>query len=278
MSYREVFATALDTLRKQFYTETVRNTAERIGLLSNIRHLYFIMYSWSMGDTIDVTISGANAKFYVLNYKQWKVIDRLRESEHGVAQKLLSELKHDDVFWDVGANVGQYTCLSSDLIDVGDVIAIEPYPPNVEILERNIALNNSNVDVNPVALSDSEGSNTFYLVDTADAGASQGSIAREYAEIDTATTAVTVETTTGERLVQVDDVPAPDVVKMDIEGAAPAAIRGLADILESNVRFIIVEAHSNSQKLHDLLSDLGFRLEHGGTGDNLPMIFGYANQ
>jgi len=278
MSYREVFATVLDTLRKQFYTETVRNTAERIGLLSNIRHLYFIMYSWSMGDTIDVTISGANAKFYVLNYKQWKVIDRLRESEHGVAQKLLSELKHDDVFWDVGANVGQYTCLSSDLIDGGDVIAIEPYPPNVEILERNIALNNSNVDVNPVALSDSEGANTFYLVDTADAGASQGSIAREYAEIDTATTAVTVETTTGERLVQVDDVPAPDVVKMDIEGAAPAAIRGLADILESNVRFIIVEAHSNSQKLHDLLSDLGFRLEHGGTGDDLPMIFGYANQ
>jgi len=278
MSFKTAVATALDALRERLYTETVRDTAERLGLLSTIRETYFVAYNWSRGDTIDVTVDGASATFHVLNYKQWRVMTRLQGSESGVAQKLLSDLRPDDVFWDVGANVGQYSCLAADILDGGAVVAFEPYPPNVEILERNVGLNRSNVDVRSVALSDSEGETTFYLVDTADAGASQGSIEREYATVDDDTTAVTVETTTGERLVQVDNVPIPDVVKMDIEGAAPAAIRGMADILRSNVRVIVVETHDNSPEVVDLLEELGFHLEYGRDRDSLPMVFGYGCQ
>lgn len=278
MSFKTAFATALDALRKRFYTETVRDTAEWLGLLSTIRQTYFLAFNWSRGDTIDVTVEGASATFHVLNYKQWKVLDRLQGVERDVGRELLSELRPDDVFWDVGANVGQYSCLAADLLDDGGVVAFEPYPPNVEMLERNVDHNTSNVEIRPVALSDSDGETTFYLVDTADAGASQGSIDREYATVDDDTTAVTVETTTGERLVRAGTVPTPDVVKMDIEGAAPAAIRGMADILASSVRVIVVETHDNSREVVDLLEGLGFRLEYERDGDSLPMIFGYARR
>lgn len=63
-------------------------------------------------------------------------------------------------FIDVGANIGYFSCLMSKLAGPsGKVLAIEPEPQNLKLLERNIKLNQlANAVVHPCALGASEGS------------------------------------------------------------------------------------------------------------------------
>ncbi len=69
--------------------------------------------------------------------------------------------RNADVFVDVGANIGFYTCLAR-LADK-HVIAVEPLPKNLEYLYANILANDwTDIEVFPVGLSDSPGLATLY--------------------------------------------------------------------------------------------------------------------
>lgn len=63
-------------------------------------------------------------------------------------------------FIDVGANIGYFSCLLSKLAGpAGKVLAIEPEPQNLKLLEENIETNHlTNVVIYPCALGASEGS------------------------------------------------------------------------------------------------------------------------
>jgi FkbM family methyltransferase len=63
-------------------------------------------------------------------------------------------------FIDVGANIGYFSCLLSKLAGpMGKVLAMEPEPQNLKLLEQNIETNNlTNVVIFPCALGASEGS------------------------------------------------------------------------------------------------------------------------
>ncbi len=55
---------------------------------------------------------------------------------------LISELKDNMNVLDIGANIGYYALLEASLLNRGRVYAFEPDPRNIEILEKNIKLNN----------------------------------------------------------------------------------------------------------------------------------------
>ncbi|MFZ4401858.1 MAG: FkbM family methyltransferase [Bacteroidales bacterium] len=55
---------------------------------------------------------------------------------------LLHFLRKEDLFIDVGANIGSYTILSAAHIEA-DTISVEPYPPAFDKLIENIHINNS---------------------------------------------------------------------------------------------------------------------------------------
>jgi FkbM family methyltransferase len=63
-------------------------------------------------------------------------------------------------FIDIGANIGYFSCLMGKLAGpAGKVLAIEPEPQNLKLLEQNIELNNlTNVVIHSCALGASEGS------------------------------------------------------------------------------------------------------------------------
>lgn len=70
-----------------------------------------------------------------------------------------------DVFVDVGANVGFYTCLARARGKA--VVAVEPFPLNVRSLARNAAANGwTGLEVQPVALAERAGNGTLYGRDT----------------------------------------------------------------------------------------------------------------
>lgn len=63
------------------------------------------------------------------------------------------------IFLDVGANLGYYACLFGKISGSGGrVMAFEPEPDNIDLLRRNLKINNlSNVSIFPVALGDQDG-------------------------------------------------------------------------------------------------------------------------
>jgi FkbM family methyltransferase len=75
-------------------------------------------------------------------------------------------------FIDVGANIGYFSCLMSKLAGpAGKVLAIEPEPQNLKLLEQNIAINNlTNVVVHPCALGASTGAAMLGLYKSSNRG------------------------------------------------------------------------------------------------------------
>ena len=70
-----------------------------------------------------------------------------------VGRVILSRLKTDDVFVDIGANVGYFSLLASQICS--KVISFEPNPTCLAQLNRNIEINKrQNIDVRPVGLAD----------------------------------------------------------------------------------------------------------------------------
>jgi FkbM family methyltransferase len=69
-----------------------------------------------------------------------------------------------DVLADIGANIGWFSVIGSDLVGPeGKVLAFEPEPDNLRLLQRNLSLNKSrNVHVFGTALGSSKRRGTLY--------------------------------------------------------------------------------------------------------------------
>jgi predicted RNA methylase len=71
---------------------------------------------------------------------------------------LIKNFKENDIFYDVGANYGFYTCLAREFIIDGEIHAFEPNPKIFKLLRENARLDIfKNTLLNEVALSDKTG-------------------------------------------------------------------------------------------------------------------------
>ena len=79
----------------------------------------------------------------------------------------INSIPQGSVLWDIGANVGLYTCYAAKARGC-QVFAFEPSVFNLELLARNISLNNvtSQVVIVPLPLSDNLAFNTLNMQST----------------------------------------------------------------------------------------------------------------
>lgn len=151
---------------------------------------------------------------------------------------LLHFLRPEDLFVDVGANVGSYTVLAAAGIGAR-TISFEPVPATHEWLRLNVALNNieAKVDRRQLALGDKPGAIAFTLdrgpsnrVSTAPVGANQVEV--PIATLDSALAG-----------------QCPLLIKIDVEGYETAAIAGAEQTLaRPELKAIIMEF--NGQGAH----------------------------
>lgn len=147
----------------------------------------------------------------------------------------------DPVFYDIGANDGVFSLGYAAVCRV--VHAFEPSDQACSrLVERALARSEDNITVHRVALSDSPGTMTLHrfsddtfnsLFPRAEDQLSHYSLRAAESE--------EVSVVRLDDLVAAEQLPPPDVVKIDIEGAELFALRGAQETLRSAMPVILVE-------------------------------------
>jgi len=164
--------------------------------------------------------------------------------EPHVAHTLLGLLRTDTHFLDVGANVGYFSLLAATRCPQGRVYAVEPDPQNFRLFSASIALNGLRERISAVqtAASDEDG-----LAMLSDLGNPENRGARFTAKTRSALEAHVhgpAPTFTEVRMARLDRLFAGeriDVLKIDVEGHEPPALRGAEGLLSTYKPAILLE-------------------------------------
>jgi FkbM family methyltransferase len=176
------------------------------------------------------------------------------------------------VAWDVGAHLGYHTLALARLVGAGGrVFALEPNPHNVAHLQRHLEANPelaSRVSILPCALHDSDGQHVLRMSATPDSSAgsyldtgappSDRYGERIYANF----TRAPVPVRRADTLVAAGECLPPRFLKLDVEGAETAALRGARELLSQQRPALALEVHSIQCMLgvSQLLHEHGYRL------------------
>lgn len=176
------------------------------------------------------------------------------------------------VCWDVGTHVGYHSLMFAALVGPGGkVVSFEPNASNRERIEMHLARNPSlanRIAVKPIALSDANGTAVFRFSDDVERTYSSGGhLADASAPCDPQVydsfRTTRVETATIDALVGSGQAPAPDLMKIDVEGAEGAVLRGGQGVIRGRRPLLLIEVHHILQMLEvsQLLGDWGYRIE-----------------
>ena len=243
----------MSNIGKIYNRSLLKRIFEIIGLDYQSRSLYRRFQEWKSGvRNIEVDdTSGRFADFTLIG-------DQYLEAELAVLSDLLKEIRSDDVFYDIGADAGLYTVLVATKVPHECLISFEPHPLRRESLQRNLERNGVEATIRTEALGDKSGSVKLnYAINTDETN--------EMAE--TGPEGFSVEVNRADNLI-LEELPPPNVVKIDVEGAELSVLKGFGNILNDNsCRVIYIEVHDkitnfggNKKELISLLNQNGYKI------------------
>ncbi len=165
----------------------------------------------------------------------------------------------DDVLYDVGANVGAYSLIAAAAgAPGGRVVAFEPHSATYASLCENIDLNRlaDRVSALPVGLAEASRIGTLYRTATT-AGTALHSLEPEPGTIPQALVVLSLDD-----LVGTFGLPAPTLLKLDVDGGEVAVLEGGDRVLSSpRLRSLVVEIEErNTDAVIAILERHSFRL------------------
>lgn len=247
------------------------------GVSRNIRFKQYKLRN----NTYSVSVKDSQADMSVRTKQEY--YDFVNLPEQPILEAILSDLQSDDVFYDIGANLGLYSCLIADLVGP-QVVAFEPHPRNADRLARNASLNESDISVHRVALADSSGSTKMKLspgFDIDKLGSAGHTLLTEY--YDEESDLISVTKKRGDEFVASEDVSAPTVLKIDTEGTEMDVLQGFeSTIARPECRLVYCEVHEDRldfqgqsvSDVYDFLESHGFSVEERTIEDYQTFIIG----
>ncbi len=220
---------------------------------------------------VDATIRGINYRLHICeNTTDGKVLTSSKVYDGDEINFLASAIENGgdsgSVFVDIGANTGYYS-MSLARAGYSKVIAIEPNPPTVSILNFNVQVNDlfSKITVVPVCIGDGEDV-PFFCSD----GLGTASVFSKYHESDP----ITVNSMPLLDIINNQDVHQVDGLKIDIEGfedrcLLPFFLSAPRSLWPSVI--VIEDCHNNLWETDILMKmyDLGYRVEKRTRGNQL---------
>ena len=159
----------------------------------------------------------------------------------------IDNMPKDSVVWDIGANVGLYTCYAAKARNCR-VFAFEPSVFNLELLARNIFVNGLTnlVTIVPLPLSESLAVNKLNMT-TTEWGGALSTFAQSYGHDGLAMLKSFELPTIGLSIVDAVEllkVPQPDFIKMDVDGIEHLILKGGLPVLK-RTKGILIEINDH---------------------------------
>ena len=163
--------------------------------------------------------------------------------ESEVQLAVLHYVKPGMVVYDVGANIGYISLLLAKTVtQTGHVYAFEALPENIARLRANLAANqfDQRVSVIPAAVVDEVKQVNFLVGPSTGMGKVEGSTGRDGVGY---SRSFEVPGLSVDDFVYRQGNPAPQVIKMDIEGGEVMALPGMAEVLSKARPLLLLELH-----------------------------------
>lgn len=162
----------------------------------------------------------------------------LRVYERKETRFINEYLKPDDLFIDIGANVGYYTAIAIHRVgDKGRVVALEPDPVSFACLERTVAANApAAVDAFNMAATDAEGERVLYV-------SSENRGDNRFHQFAGSTDKVKTRTITVDSLLTQISLPTRlggIFVKIDVQGSEGLVMRGMKNTIMNAGRVVLL--------------------------------------
>lgn len=163
------------------------------------------------------------------------------------------KIKSGDVVFDIGANVGFYSLIASKKIGVkGKVYAFEPAPRNLYYLKKHFEINNCH---NAILVSGAvSNKNDMVYFNDGDHPAT-GFLSNDTGNL-------LVPTFNLDELIENKKVLAPNLIKIDVEGAEFDVLRGAIKLLNQYHPTIFLSTHNEKAHIEclSLLRSLNYKL------------------
>lgn len=158
---------------------------------------------------------------------------------------ILKYLTKDSVFLDIGANIGHFTFYFKEKIPQLECHLFEPNPKLQACIQKTLSSSNyTDIHSHEVALSDSNGTATFFIDSYNDGGHSL--INDKISQKSKSTQELTVKTAKLDEYISHSGIKKMDVIKVDIQGAEASFIKGAALSLNKFKPKMMIEVDSEN--------------------------------
>lgn len=206
------------------------------------RYFYGQIISSAMSRTESVNHYGLSLIFSVPNVLNKYRADTFSSKEPETLE-WIDNMPTGSVIWDIGANVGLYSCYAAKRRNCR-VFAFEPSVFNLELLARNIYLNDlaERVTIVPLPLTDILAVSTLNMT-TTEWGGALSTFGQAYGHDGEVMEKVFRFPTIGISMVDAAEllkIPKPDYIKMDVDGIEHLILKGGLPVL-SGVKGVLIE-------------------------------------
>jgi FkbM family methyltransferase len=174
------------------------------------------------------------------------------------AWKMLSEQSR--IIFDVGANTGLYSLISSSTNSAASVYAFEPVDIIFNRLKKNIGLNDLKVHLNKIALADEDGEGKIYAAQTVSHTFDQASLNQAKYK-DSSTNYFIIQKRRLDSFIKENEIKAIDLMKIDVETFEPQVLEGMGFYLKAFAPTLLIEILNGevARKVEALIDGIGYR-------------------
>lgn len=230
------------------------------------RYIYNQIINDAMSRTQEVAYLGLNLVFSTPNPLNKFRADTFSTKEPETLE-WMNTIPQASVVWDIGANVGLYTCYLAKGRSCR-VFAFEPSVFNLELLARNIFINGltARATIVPLPLSEKLAVSNLNMT-TTDWGGAMSTFGQSYGHDGAPIRKIFEFPTIGLSIVDAVNllkIPQPDYIKMDVDGIEHLILKGGMPILRK-VKGILIEINdkftAQANDASEYLHEAGFSLK-----------------
>ncbi len=242
-----------------------RAVVSRINQLPFVdRHVYTVRYGMARGMKRQGGLGWVPA--FVPRGHEWEAEEAFLEQINWSSMTV----------YDVGGDQGIFTLFLAQRVGrAGKVVVFEPNQRSYQRILANVALNGfNNVRVLPIGLGERAEKLTFVFPKSEPARGSAAQSVRTLVAEEANAVTCEIEVATLDDEMARRQLPAPDLIKLDVEGMEWHALRGMRKTIEQYRPRLFIEIHgsdiedktANVQRVVAMLEEMGYAVQHVESG------------